>query len=140
MFSVSTIFGSRQISKSDGIDNNYPSNFHLSFKQSLLAFLPCTKANKEVKKNLWKLDSLEIYTAEQDRTSSIKRLVQEGRHDIALRTLLDDTTESCDLRYWNNLKWLEEKNTSSPPKNVREDRVSVRHFGTNTFIIFSGFQ
>lgn len=88
----------------------------ISFQKSLLAALPFANGAKKTRK---KVDNLSFFKYEKKRIVMIQHLVDEGKHDLALKELLKDTDSDCGLQYYNRIRY-EEKNCKVDSNNDRE--------------------
>ena len=90
-----------------------------SLSQSILSMIPFTRAHRRATRQLRTLKlELEddVVNAEVRRVGTIRHLMNDGRHDDALRQLLRDT--DSDLHYFNRLRYQKQKRQQMPAEEA----------------------
>ena len=80
-------------------------NSSISFLQSLLAVLPFTKANRDLRNTLENVNRQSFYDDESKRVRELNNLVKEGQHGKALAILLAETDVENPLQYFNKIRY-----------------------------------
>ena len=114
-------------------ESDHPS---LSFLQLLLAALPFTKANKELRDTLDNVNNQSFYDNESKRVFELKNLVKEGKHEEALSSLLSETNVENPLQYFNKIRCDENPQAfkgfraCSPVQKVEDEVRKMRYPGS----------